>query len=340
MKHILIIRLSHLGDLILTEPVIRSLSSAFPNAEIDYLTRAEYEQAVAMFDGVSRIFGLEIPGKDASLFGLSESVKKMCSRRYDLVLDLHGNLRSWWIRFQLNAKKIVTYPKNYRARERTVRKGIHTTGRHTVDLYLSALKKAGIEPTVRVPKLAIPDGEKSFRYDVSAVVSHDGGYVVLAVGASHPTKHYPMPQWVQLAEMIVKQLGAKIVIVEKEQWDYLNLFDDLAQSGNLAVETGLALPDLANLISRARFAVSNDSGIMHLAAAVGIPVFGLFGPTHPSLGFAPLGEKCQALTVDEPCSPCSRHGTKVCSKPEQFCFTRMDDKMILHKIREALGDHG
>jgi ADP-heptose:LPS heptosyltransferase len=316
------------------------LRSAYPDAEIDFLTRSEYGEVVTMFEGVDNVFELQIPGKDGTLFGLSDSVKRMCVKRYDLVIDLHGNLRSWWIKFQLNANKIVTYPKNFRARRRAVRKNIHTIGFHTVDLYLSALNKAGIEPVDRVPKLTIPVGITSVRDQLSEVISGDGGYAILAVGASHPTKHYPIPQWVRLAERIVEQLRAKIVIVEKERWDYLNLFDDLEKTGNLAMAIDIALPELAELISRARFAVSNDSGIMHLAAAVGTPTIGLFGPTHPSLGFAPLGEKCRALTVDESCSPCSRHGAKECSREERFCFTNIDEEMILRNVKEILGDHG
>ena len=337
MNRVLLIRLSHLGDIILTEPVVRSIRVAYPNAEVEFLTRQIYRDVVELFDGIDSVLGLEIPGRDQTLFGLSETIRRVCHRRYDLVIDLHNNLRSRWIAFQLHAAKVSRYPKNWRARRRAVRKKLHNADLHTVDLYLDALKGTGISTAARNPRVTIPSenpGEFLKDHDLKR-----GEYVVFAVGASHPTKHYPIPQWVDLAEAVVAEFDANVVIVEKERLGYLNLFDDLAKSGRLCVMTGLQLPILAGLLASSRLTVSNDSGIMHLSAAVGAPTAGLFGPTHPSLGFAPLGEKCIAVTTDESCSPCSRHGASPCCRDERYCFTNMDASMIIGRIREVF-DHG
>jgi len=334
VKRVLLIRLSHLGDIVLTEPVVRSIKAAYPDAEVEFLTRESYRDVVELFDGVKSVIALEIPGRDQTLYRLSATIKEVCRQRYDLVLDLHNNLRSWWIRFRLHADKIRAYPKNWRSRRRAVRKKLHSTGLHTVDLYLLALKGTGIPPAARVPKLSIPPGHSG-----KSIEGHGlrrGEYVVFAVGASHPAKHYPFPQWVELAEAVIAELDTNVVIVEKEHYGYLNLFDDLTKSGRLRVMTGVKLPTLAGILASSRLAVSNDSGIMHLSAAVGTPTVGLFGPTHPSLGFAPLGEKCRAVTTDESCSPCSRHGASPCYRDERYCFTRMDAGMIMEQIREVL----
>ncbi|MBU1319747.1 MAG: glycosyltransferase family 9 protein [candidate division Zixibacteria bacterium] len=338
MKRVLIIRLSHLGDVILTEPAVRSIRAAYPDSVIDYLTRAEYRDVVKLFAGVDNIHTLEIPGRDQSLLGLAASIKRLCNERYDLVIDLHNNMRSWWIKFQLNANKIVTYSKNWRARQRAVKKKIRDEHRHTVDLYLSILEKIQVAAGARVPRLVLPyDVERN----INQLLQDNGlaprGYAVFAVGASHPTKHYPIPQWVDIAERIVQLMNLRIVVVEKDEFEYLNLFDHLVKSGQLSVLTGLAIQSLAGVLASAKCTVSNDSGVMHLSAAVGAPTVGLFGPTHPVLGFSPLGVKCKALTVDEYCSPCSKHGADDCLREERFCFTKMDAELILDSIREVTG---
>ena len=331
------IRLSHLGDIILTEPIVRSIKLAHPNAVVDYLTREEYREVVELFDGIDSIHTLKIPGRDKSLIGLSKTIKEMCSERYDLVVDLHNNLRSWWIKFQLNANKIVTYPKSWRARRRAVKKKLHTVGLHTVDLYLLALRGTRIPFAARDPELIVSE---QMRNDAELLLADRdvglGGYAVFALGASHPTKHYPIPQWVELADAVVSKFGMKIVIIEKDDWDYFNLFDDLAGSGKLSIITGQAIPILAGILAGARFTVSNDSGVMHLSAAVGTPTIGLFGPTHPVLGFAPLGERCRAVTTNENCSPCSKHGESLCHREERFCFTKMDSGMIMKHLTEVI----
>jgi ADP-heptose:LPS heptosyltransferase len=334
VNRVLLIRLSHLGDVILTEPVVRSIRAAYPNAETEFLTREMYRDVVELFDGIESVHGLEIPGRDQTLFGLSETIRRVCHLRYDLVVDLHNNLRSRWIALQLRADKVNRYPKNWRARRRVVRKKLHKAGLHTVDLYLDALKETGIPAVARIPKIAIPAADSDRLLDDHGL--RRGGYIVFAVGASHPTKHYPIPQWVDLAGAAIAEFDTDVVIVEKESYGYLNLFDEIAKSGRLRVMTGLRLPILAGLLASSRLTVSNDSGVMHLSAAVGTPTAGLFGPTHPSLGFAPLGEKCIAVTTDESCSPCSRHGASPCFRDKRYCFTNMDSGMIIGQLREVL----
>jgi len=334
MKSVLIIRLSHLGDVILTEPVVRSIRSAYPESRIEFLTRSQYRTAVEMFEGIDLTHSLEIPGRDETLMGLASTIKRLCSERYDIVVDLHNNLRSWWIKFQLNANKIVTYPKNWQARKRAIKKKIHSPGEHTVDLYLRALKKLDIAVATRIPHLELQGSQERVESLLSKHGLQKRDYALFAVGASHPPKRFPMQRWHGLAKQTIESLGLKVVVVEKENAPDLDEFGSLTRNGGLQVITGLELADLASVLRSARFTISNDSGVMHLSAAVGTPTVGLFGPTHPVLGFSPLGDNCRALTIGEMCSPCSKHGAAECYREERFCFSKMSDEMILNAVRE------
>lgn len=334
MKRVLVIRLSHLGDIILTEPVIKSISNAYPQAEVEFMTREVYSDVVGLFDGVTRTVTLQIPGRDQSLYELSRTVRRQCGGRYDLVIDLHNNIRSWWIRFRLDYTSGKTYPKNWWTRRKIVKRKVHTSGLHTVDLYLASLAGTGISPSTREPNLKIRDESIGDLPEDDDFFSED--YCVFAVGASHPMKHYPIPQWVELADAVNAEFGYRVLVVESDSYGYLNLFADLQKSGKLRIITGLKLPVLAKLLSSSRLTISNDSGVMHMSAAVGTPTIGLFGPTHPSLGFSPLGRRCRAVTTNECCSPCSRHGAAPCYRDDRYCFTNMSTEIIMKHVREVV----
>ncbi len=92
----------------------------------------------------------------------------------------------------------------------------------------------------------------------------------------------------------------------------------------------------AAAIKSAHFVVSNDSGLAHLASAVGTPILALFGPTHPILGFAPLGDSCRLLFCQRILSPCSLHGDRRCYRSERFCFSKMQVDEIVGKIKTLL----
>jgi len=336
MRKVLVIRYSHLGDILLTEPAVRSIATAHPDATIDFLTKAQYTQA-AQLTGADNLIGLDTDGVASSARGLSRELRKQCAEEYDLIVDLHGSLRSRWSAFNLKAKDEVRYPKNRRARRQAVKKKKHDVKHHTVDLYLTAINKVGIETASRIPKLSLPESSHDKADEIldSKKMSRRD-FAVLAIGASHPTKHYPIPQWVELADLIAAEMDLGILIVEEEDYGYLNLFDDLTSKKLAHLIIGEELTALGSLISRAKFTVSNDSGLMHLSAGVGTPTFGLFGPTHPVLGFSPLGDKCRAITIDESCSPCSLHGKSACYREERYCFTKLTPRLVYDQIVKVL----
>jgi ADP-heptose:LPS heptosyltransferase len=337
MDKIAVIRLSSLGDLILTEPVIANLKHNFPESEISFFTRQEYSDLVEMIASVDRIVAFEYEHKHAQKSSVREKLGSI-NTTYDLAMDIHKVNRSRFVLKNLKANKKVTYNKNglYRLwAVITKNKQIET---HTLDRYLAPLEKLELNIDTRIPALVIPESAVA-RADqiISKNELEKNNFIVLAVGASHPTKHYPIPQFVELARMINKKYNKKILVVEKQHFEYLNLFEDLVKSKVLMLGIGYDIQTLAALLSAAELTVSNDSGVMHLSAASGTPTFGLFGPTHPVLGFSPLGKNCHAMTVNQSCSPCSLHGQRLCYRDEQYCFTKLTSELIIDKIDYLLG---
>jgi len=89
-------------------------------------------------------------------------------------------------------------------------------------------------------------------------------------------------------------------------------------------------------MSKCDLIVTNDSGLMHLAVALSVPVVAIFGPTHPSLGFAPLGDNDRVICDNVDCSPCSLHGEKKCRMIQKYCFEKISPQRVKEEVESIL----
>lgn len=316
-RQILVIRLGSLGDVILASAPLLNLRLSFPDSDITLLTKQRFADLARQMSGVDQVVALD---DSSSLRGYYNLLVDLDARNYSDIVDLHGNLRSWFARQLITASRRVVYPRRRQERLDIV----HThkypeTWPHTIDLYNEAIVELGGRVFCHRPVLP---GEASF--DSRGDLPFAGTpYVVIAPGAAHPNKQWPMDRFAELARHLQSRYGLAIVWVTTFAESGCSGLQKSLPQGAFAEMIGQPLPRLARLFSGARLAISNDSGLMHLASAVGIPVLALFGPTHPTLGFAPRGQFDRILEVDEPCRPCSLHGKKPCYRTERFCFTRI-----------------
>lgn len=315
---LLIVRFSSLGDIVLTAPVTRAFRQAFPGAEIVFATRAIYEPLAIQLPGVNRVLSFE-PRQ-----GLWPLIRQVRRERFDALIDLHANLRSRWLAALGGAGRTVRYNKRHLARmamTRGMRRSIPS--RHTVDLYLDTLTPFGIPAFDRLPALMLSDtarDEVATRLQAHGILPGDR-ILGLAPGASSPPKRWPAHYFAQAADHFAEVRHTRTLLIGSPH-------DREAAQGVLTAMkspvidwTGaLGLSLLPAAIQRCQALISNDSGSMHIAAAVGVPVVGLFGPTHPCLGFAPTGPSSIAISLDLPCSPCSLHGDRPCHLKTHACL--------------------
>ncbi|MFQ5500134.1 MAG: HAD-IIIA family hydrolase [Candidatus Zixiibacteriota bacterium] len=331
---ILVIRFGSLGDIILTSPTVLNLRIRYPNAHLTYLTRSRFRAVVELFEGVDEIVTLDDPGGIADLARL---IHKLSHRNFDLVVDLHGNMRSWLSRKLLDSSVVVQYPKRRFERQLIIRRHRFPDGAvHTIDMYNDCLKQIGaiapaFRPVVRSAGGVTMPIPKWRGWDC-------GRAIVIAPGAAHPNKQWPVKRFAELAGQLIDQHGVSIV------WAVTDV--DAGRSdliGNLAADrftelVSCPLDQLATIIERASLTIANDSGIAHLSSSVGTPVLSLFGPTHPSLGFWPRGMHDRVIDVDEHCRPCSLHGKRSCYREQRFCLDRISVEMVLDAAKKTLGE--
>lgn len=331
MQDILIIRFGSLGDIVLTEPIVRQLRRHHPDSEIHYLTKARYGELLSMIAGVDHVHLWESEKSGKKL------VKELRRLDLELTVDLHDNLRSQKVRSAIGVRWEYTRKEWFKRFASVRMKWLHTKPSHAIERYAAA-----IIPTRRTVKLGTPNlhVREEFRRrwaDVRAAGSIPESYFVIAAGAAHETKQAPGELWAQVAKEIAEESGLKALLVgaPHEQTMMENLRTRLTPNcAGILCEESIGLSAAA--MAGSQFVLSNDSGSAHLAAAVGRPTLALFGPTHPILGFAPRGIRAGYYSVNEYCSPCSLHGKRLCHREQRYCFSKMDATKIVERIKELV----
>lgn len=325
MKKVLIIRLNAMGDVILALPVAMAIKTHNPAVQVDFLTRAEYAPIFDQFPAVDTAYGFA-----GNMYAI---IKELAGQNYDTVIDLQKNPRSIIIAAALTPKNVAGYPKRRIKREIIIRKpGLKLHAGHTVDAYLKALVRLKVEPVTRRPKVVLQPEVARFGEDFA----HNAGFSDKIIGLCPGSKHYEK-RWLkydELARMLVSD-GDKGVIVFSGPYDD---FDPNLHIGSqkLIAAHNLSLDKVAGIMNRCDLVVTNDSGLMHLAVALSVPVVAFFGPTHPSLGFSPLGKQDRVVCDDVACSPCSLHGEKKCRMPAKYCFDEITPERVKSEIEQVL----
>lgn len=317
-----------MGDVILTSAPVLNLRLAFPDSRILFLTRERYRPLVEMFQTVDEILTVsDRPGFDE----LSDLVLSLDDRNLEGIIDLHGSLRSWIIRRLTNANGKYSYPKRRKERFQLVRSHrIPETWPTTIDSYNEAIRSVGGEAIVRRPILW-GDSNATDKPDEARKKT-----VVIAPGAAHANKQWPLERFAQVAAKLHEEHGVHIV------WLVTGADDVQLDIGTYLPRESFTrlidrpLIELTAVIERAELTIANDSGIAHLSTGLGTPTLAIFGPTHSALGFAPGGTFDTVIQVDEPCRPCSLHGKRPCYREQRYCFTRITPDDVAARARVIL----
>jgi ADP-heptose:LPS heptosyltransferase len=326
---ILVVRLSAFGDVVLAEPAVRELAKVFPSDRILFATYPRYSAIPTMFAGVSEVVGVARPD-DPRPGGPGPTGK-----RFRVVVDLQNSFRSrMWVR-HLKADRVLRYRRPWAKRLLCVYAPRIWKGQleHTVELYLKALAPLGIEARAGAPRLVVPGGARAEAVRRTGT----GPWVGLCPGGSSPHKMWGAGRFAELARRLAAS-GHKVMVVGSE--------GDRAQVE--AVVAGVGEGHAAGFVqdhpvaaaaalSLCSVVVSNDSGLMHLAGAVGSRVVGIFGPTSPLLGFAPLSPGSVALTRHARCSPCSYHGNRACRYGSPFCLEGIEASDVASLVEGLAG---
>lgn len=307
MKKILIIRLSSLGDIILSFPLLKKLKEKFPGSEIHFLTKKAYEEIVSINPNVNKVILYD--------GNLKETRVNSGKEDYDLIIDIHKNFRSVFVSM-FNGNKVVRYKKENLKKFLLVKFKINLFKR-IIPVYEKYMRTVGFSLNDSDYKFSVSE----LRFSKDNITGSD--YIVVAPSSRHFTKTYPATKFIKY----ISELGNKKVVLvgdnsakDKETCSYIE-----ASCSNVLNLCGkLDLKALANILFNSDFVITNDSALMHFAEAVGKKVIALFGSTVKEFGFFPqLKDSSVIENLNLKCRPCTHIGRENCPLGHFKCMMEL-----------------
>ena len=335
--NILIIRLGSLGDVILTTSIPSMLKERFPDAKIDFLVKKEFAAVLKNNPSINNIISLDSRGENKGISGLVKMARMLRQNRYSDIIDLHSNLRSRMLSLLLFAVRTSRYKKQV-IRRRLLKLGFKMKTAHTVEAYTGALSRFNIPRKKEVPRLYPTEHESASAEGRLKSLGIDKNIKLIGFnsGAKWPTKMWPEENFAQLGKMITEGPDCRVIIFGGSDEEAMGrrLAEAIGPKAvSLAGQTSLR--ESAALIQRCHLFITNDSGPMHMATALGTPVIAIFGPTVEGFGFFPLG-RSRVIEQDLPCRPCSLHGSRECPKGHFRCMRDISAEYILEVAKDEL----
>lgn len=327
---VLVIRFSSIGDIVLTSPVLRCLKNQKPGIQIHYLTKSAFRSVVAHNPHIDKVFYLED--------NLNQVIAELKKEKYDYVIDLHHNLRTARVKRALDMPS-YTFPKlNFKKWLLVNFKMNLMPDKSIVDRYFEAVKPLGVRNDGQGLDYFIPEHAKIGNKDIP--MSHWAGYVGFNIGGTHNTKKFPVEKWQELCKLCPYPI---ILIGGPDDRDDALL---IASVDTVKVYNACGkfnINESATLVQYAKAIVSNDTGMMHVAAAFKKGIVSLWGNTSPEMGMFPyygynnLTERVAPNSYlmenkELNCHPCSKIGYEKCPKGHFKCMKELD----VYKINEYL----
>jgi len=323
----LILRFSSIGDIVLASPLLRVLRQRFPTAQIDFVTRTEYSELVRFNPNLNVTFGYD---RRDGLVGLIRLARALRAERYDLLIDIHGSLRSRFLRILMGVPRAVTIDKRLRVRRALIAKKMNRYSAvvSVATRYIEPVHAYGVEDDAKGLELHIPD-EILFRISgrMAALQLNRNEHVIgFCPSARHATKRWPAERYAELGIRLAKQDHARILLFggpeDRALCGGIAETIDASEKGSVVDLTAeLGLLETGAAMEFCDAIVTNDTGLMHIAAAKHRKLIALFGPTVREFGFFPLGE--QSLVLEREglyCRPCSHIGSATCPEGHFRCM--------------------
>ena len=322
MKKILLIRFSSIGDIVLTTPVIRAIKNQ-TDFELHVLTKKQYASIYESNPYVDKTYSFK---KD-----IDECIDKLKAEKYIFIVDLHKNMRTHRVKSLLKVKS-SSFPKLNIEKWLLVNFKINKMPNiHIVDRYFEAVKSIGVVNDRLGLEYYIPDADEVIPGKISEHLK--SGYIGFVIGGQHSTKILPH----QKVTEIISKINKPVVLIggpdDKENGDEIVRLTP----GSVIINTcgDFNVNQSASLVKQAETIITNDTGLMHIAAAFNKPTISIWGNTVPEFGMYPYMPQNKnnyfiAEVSNLSCRPCSKIGYKKCPKKHFNCMMNQDIDTIVN----------
>lgn len=334
-KHILVIRLSAMGDVAMAVPVLRAFQEQYPDVKLTVLTRAFFAPFFRDLYNV-KVFPVDVKGKHKGVLGLYKLSKELKKLNIDAVADLHNVLRSKILKFFFLGTKVVQIDKGRKEKKALVSGKDFKQLKTTVERYADVFRALGF--TVDLSNPSFPE-KRHLNNKIQDIVGKDTKmWIGIAPFAAHESKMYPLDLLKEVIDSLSKKYKILLFGGGKNEIEQLQKLQDEYESV-INIAGKLSFEEEIDLISNLDVMLSADSGNGHVAAMLGVKVVTIWGVTDPFAGFAPFNqpEHHQLLSDREkfPKIPTSIYGNKY-PKTYKEAIRSISPETIVNKIDEIL----
>ncbi len=315
---ILLIKPSSLGDIVHALPVVSAIKAQWPGSHLTWVVKRQWADLVERAEGIDRVWPV-----DMTVGSWIREGRALRAQRFDLAIDLQGLFRSGILAWLSGAPARIGFANGREGSPWFYSDRVPVTDptMHAVDRYLSVVSALGA---------SLPDkprfGLRLQEEDMTTVreicqrrgLTVDKPWVAVSIGARWPTKRWPLESFAAVVDQLYETRRDPLVMIGgSEERALTKKLKALTKSPFIDLCGDIPLGCLPALLSTSTAMITNDSGPMHIAAALGIPVIAMFGPTSAART-GPYGTGHHVLSGQVPCSPCF---SRVCRHhPEMECL--------------------
>ena len=316
------------GDAVMAIPALEAIRKTRAGAEISLLARPAVADLLAGQPFIDRALPYEYRGRHAGVLGREKLVGELRKENFDVAVLLQNAFEAAWLAWRAGIPERIGYARDARSpfltnAVRVPREG--QTPSHESQYYLELLRRAGwIEGRTEIPpiRLSIPESKRTAAESLlrKSGARENAWRCAIAPGASYgAAKCWPPERFAQVADRLISECDADVIFFgTPAEKDIAARIRSTMNSRAISLVGETSVRDLAALFSCCSAFIGNDSGAMHVAAAAGLPVIGIFGPTDPQ-GTAPVTEQFALIREAVSCSPCFLRRCPV----DHRCMTRI-----------------
>lgn len=339
-KRVLIVRLDRIGDVLLSTPVIKAIRDAYPGTYIAMMVRRYAKDILEGNPYLDEVIIYDKTGRERNLAGNLSFLNSLRRRKFDVAFLLHPTKRTHVVTALAGIPHRIGYGRKWGfLLTEKIPHTKHYGLKHEIDYVLDVLRYTGLEPKNKALYMPVnPRSENRVEelFKENGIVKDDL-CIAMNPGASCPSKRWSLSNFAKVADELIEKYGAKVVVIagsgDKE-------FGDKVSSAikghcvNLSGKTSVA--DVASILRRMKLFISNDSGPVHIACAVGTPVVSIFGRSDRGLSpgrWGPTGERDIVVHKNVGCITCFAHNCK----RNFYCLQAVTVDDVLAAAKQILG---
>lgn len=346
--HILLVRFSSMGDVVLQTATVNWLRSLYgESVRLSFVTSQEFVSLIESHPGINQVIGFNRRQEkwDDFIQRLDEIDKE---HPFDLILDLHATMRSFrlklsfwtipaltvdkrrWERFLLTKIKSVALKRLISSKIFGLETQVERIIKDLDSLFGGKRGVRAVRHFRAGPHAELTSLPQAFKFDLPVP------YIVLAPSASFLYKRWPIKKFVELAQRLIEKTEHHLVILAGPEDKFCEVFNEVSSPRLHNLQGKTSLKESMSILSGSVLCVGNDSGMNHIAEAYGVPCLTLFGPTDPKFGFAPHGSKSTFLSRELFCKPCSTTGKTPCYRDHHYCMEMISVEEVLESTLSHL----